>query len=671
MSTTEPAEDSTEQTKNRISDEDAVKKNETTVQYKQSDSREGSINFAKNDGGSGLLFSRDIQLSVNEGATCKPSKSIHPQNGLNQRENTQNVDALKPVYTLKQVNQNNSGEANQHRTAKIQRDFCHSPNSCYGRIYPSLSKFKTGDSDLKPLLPEKLRRTHQNIPYDLGNKRSATSPQINQGGTINTYSTKTFQRPMKRRRQTRFVTKKGHCNVRHGNVKDRLRYFADLFTSIVDLKWRYNVAIFVATYTSTWLVFAFLWWFVSFLRGDFDKMNSDEVCVIGIDSFMSAFLFSIETQVTIGYGTRAITDVCPEAIILLIVQSIFGSIVDAFMVGCMFVKISQPNKRAETLMFSEKSVISLRDGKMCLMFRVGDLRNSHIVEAQIRAKLIKSRQTQEGEFMALDQTDLDVGYTTGADRLFLVTPLIICHVIDEKSPFWNMSQFDLKEEEFEIVVILEGMVEATGMTCQARSSYVEDEVMWGQRFMPVLMLEKGFYDVNYSNFHDHFEVDTPDISAKEQQTMKQLPQESGKENSCEQLVRTRQMIVQSSRSSKLVPREPTVLETSNSILSASNSSQKVDRLTDHWEAEKNEDSALVSQNQNNNNLPHYVQTSPTNGRTSSRTKLGISRNRAYDKSPTKESLLSNSNEPLSSRRKQQMNIPNGVIPDYVIDDLEF
>ena len=43
-----------------------------------------------------------------------------------------------------------------------------------------------------------------------------------------------------------------------------------------------------------------------------------------------------------------------------------------------------------------------------------------------------------------------------------VTPLIIAHVVDEKSPFWNMSAEDLSNEEFEIVVILEGMVEATG-----------------------------------------------------------------------------------------------------------------------------------------------------------------------------------------------------------------
>ncbi|CBY12329.1 unnamed protein product, partial [Oikopleura dioica] len=242
-----------------------------------------------------------------------------------------------------------------------------------------------------------------------------------------------------------------------------------------------------------------------------NKGITPEVCVYGIDSFTAAFLYSIETQVTIGYGTRVITDKCPEAILLLIVQSILGSIVDAFMVGCMFVKISQPKKRTETIVFSKNAVICTRDGKLTFMFRVGDLRNSHIVEAQIRAKLIKSRQTAEGEFMPLDQTDLNVltnlyfsknssfilkvGFDTGDDRLFLVTPLMISHTIDEKSPFWEMSQESLQREEFEIVVILEGMVEATGMTCQARSSYIEDEVLWGHRFEPVLLQAETYYEV--------------------------------------------------------------------------------------------------------------------------------------------------------------------------------
>ena len=107
----------------------------------------------------------------------------------------------------------------------------------------------------------------------------------------------------------------------------------------------------------------------------------------------------------------------------------------------------------------------MRDGKLCLMFRVGDLRKSHIVEASIRAKLIKSKQTSEGEFIPLNQTDINVGYYTGDDRLFLVSPLIISHEINQQSPFWEISKAQLPKEELEIVVILEGMVEATGKMC--------------------------------------------------------------------------------------------------------------------------------------------------------------------------------------------------------------
>lgn len=67
-----------------------------------------------------------------------------------------------------------------------------------------------------------------------------------------------------------------------------------------------------------------------------------------------------------------------------------------------------------------------------------------------------------GEFIPLDQTDISVGFETGDDRLFLVSPLVISHEIDAHSPFWDMSQAQLEKEDFEIVVILEGMVEATG-----------------------------------------------------------------------------------------------------------------------------------------------------------------------------------------------------------------
>ncbi|XP_066489980.1 G protein-activated inward rectifier potassium channel 1 [Tiliqua scincoides] len=325
----------------------------------------------------------------------------------------------------------------------------------------------------------------------------------------------------KKKRQ-RFVDKNGRCNVQHGNLgSETSRYLSDLFTTLVDLKWRWNLFIFILTYTVAWLFMASMWWVIAYMRGDLNRVHDEKYtpCVANVYNFPSAFLFFIETEATIGYGHRYITDKCPEGIILFLFQSILGSIVDAFLIGCMFIKMSQPKKRAETLMFSEHAAISMRDGKLTLMFRVGNLRNSHMVSAQIRCKLLKSRQTPEGEFLPLDQLELDVGFSTGADQLFLVSPLTICHVIDSKSPFYDLSQRSMQTEQFEIVVILEGIVETTGMTCQARTSYTEDEVLWGHRFFPVISLEEGFFKVDYSQFHATFEVPTPPYSVKEQEEM--------------------------------------------------------------------------------------------------------------------------------------------------------
>ncbi|XP_036601335.1 G protein-activated inward rectifier potassium channel 1 isoform X1 [Trichosurus vulpecula] len=330
------------------------------------------------------------------------------------------------------------------------------------------------------------------------------------------------QQLVPRKKRQRFVDKNGRCNVQHGNLgSETSRYLSDLFTTLVDLKWRWNLFIFILTYTVAWLFMASMWWVIAYTRGDLNKAHVGNYtpCVANVYNFPSAFLFFIETEATIGYGYRYITDKCPEGIILFLFQSILGSIVDAFLIGCMFIKMSQPKKRAETLMFSEHSVISMRDGKLTLMFRVGNLRNSHMVSAQIRCKLLKSRQTPEGEFLPLDQLELDVGFSTGADQLFLVSPLTICHVIDAKSPFYDLSQRSMQAEQFEIVVILEGIVETTGMTCQARTSYTEDEVLWGHRFFPVISLEEGFFKVDYSQFHATFEVPTPPYSVKEQEEM--------------------------------------------------------------------------------------------------------------------------------------------------------
>lgn len=278
--------------------------------------------------------------------------------------------------------------------------------------------------------------------------------------------------PPETREQLRYVSKDGKCRVNLCHISERGRFLSDIFTSFVDLQYRWFLFVFMMCYISTWFLFAGLYFLNASFRGDLgqerplstpeDRLIEQRPCYSGVDGFISALLFSVETQRTIGYGSRTVSPICYEGVLLVMMQCIVGSMIDALMVGCMFVKISRPKKRAETLLFSRTCVIANRDDQLCLMFRLGDLRESHMVDAKVRAKLIKSRQTAEGEFLPLEQTEIDLGYETGSDRLFLVEPQVIQHNIDSNSPLWELGPEQLRRQQFEIIVILEGIVEATG-----------------------------------------------------------------------------------------------------------------------------------------------------------------------------------------------------------------
>ncbi|XP_033909737.2 ATP-sensitive inward rectifier potassium channel 11-like [Acipenser ruthenus] len=318
-----------------------------------------------------------------------------------------------------------------------------------------------------------------------------------------------------KQRKARFVAKNGTCNVAQTNIQEQGRFLQDVFTTLVDFKWLYTLIIFTMSYLCSWLLFGMIWWLIAFAHGDLDQ-NSDSFvpCVTSIHSFSSAFLFSIEVQVTIGFGGRMITEECPAAILCLIVQNIVGLVINAIMLGCIFMKTAQAHRRAETLIFSKHAVIAIRDSKLCFMLRVGDLRKSMIISATIKMQVVRKTTTLEGEVVPLNQIDIEMENPVGTNAVFLVSPLIISHVIDKKSPLYEISASDLHHEDLEVVVILEGVVETTGITTQARTSYLAEEILWGQRFVPVVSEEEGRYSVDYSKFGNTVKVATPSCSAK-------------------------------------------------------------------------------------------------------------------------------------------------------------
>jgi potassium inwardly-rectifying channel subfamily J len=92
----------------------------------------------------------------------------------------------------------------------------------------------------------------------------------------------------------------------------------DFFTTLVDIKWRWTLLAFASAFIVTWISIACIWYSIAYSHGDIQyyenikleeellKNNETYVlskynpCVTEIFNFYSAFLFSLETQNTIG-----------------------------------------------------------------------------------------------------------------------------------------------------------------------------------------------------------------------------------------------------------------------------------------------------------------------------------------------------------------------------------
>ena len=170
-------------------------------------------------------------------------------------------------------------------------------------------------------------------------------------------------------------------------------------------------------------------------------------------------------------------------------------------------------------------LVGKRGNNLCLMFRLTDLRESQIVESHVRLHLFRNFE-ENGQIYPYHQQDLEVRYDWNSDcdkqdQLFLLTPLIIYHIIDENSPFYDFTPEILSSSSFELVVVLDGIVEATGMNTQAKTSYLPDEILWGYDFVNLMSGDNydgitGKFWVNFERHDDVVPVEIPKCSARDQ-----------------------------------------------------------------------------------------------------------------------------------------------------------
>ncbi|XP_030630713.1 inward rectifier potassium channel 16 [Chanos chanos] len=311
-------------------------------------------------------------------------------------------------------------------------------------------------------------------------------------------------------KKRRYVRKDGSCNAVFRHVPEEwLLYVTDIFTTLVEIKWRVMFLTFALSYILSWLFFGILFWIIALVHGDM-RDHTIEPCVYEVRSFTAAFLFSLETQTTIGYGSRGMSENCMVAIVVVTIQDVISVFIDTSIIGVVMAKMASARKRAQTVGFSNCAVINLRDGHMCLSWRVGDFRRNHMVEGTAQAKLICHTTHATGK--------VDMSYQTlelQESNIILATPTTIVHRIGPSSPFYRMSLQDLKKENFELVVSFSYTDNATGIMHQTRTSYIPNEILWGQVFQEVLRMTRRHYRVDYRLFNLTAKVRCPEVSAEE------------------------------------------------------------------------------------------------------------------------------------------------------------
>ena len=178
------------------------------------------------------------------------------------------------------------------------------------------------DSDLG-IIPVLLNRMKKKTPIQRIRKEPDTDEE-------SLYET-THQKVKKMNKKKRVVLKDGLTNVTYKNIsKKRRRYISDLYTTLLDSSWTYCVLMFTTSFYGSWIIFGGIYYLISFLHGDFLEENQASAasnatdkwvpCILETDGFAACFLFSLETQHTIGYGTRQTTTECPDAMFIMSVQ---------------------------------------------------------------------------------------------------------------------------------------------------------------------------------------------------------------------------------------------------------------------------------------------------------------------------------------------------------------
>mmetsp|Transcript_61972 Transcript_61972/g.191919 ORF Transcript_61972/g.191919 Transcript_61972/m.191919 type:complete len:407 (-) Transcript_61972:5-1225(-) len=317
---------------------------------------------------------------------------------------------------------------------------------------------------------------------------------------------------------------------------------SDVFHKLANMPLRYLLPMYAVIYIVFWILFAVWWWLAA----------GGDTCDAELMTFRRAYLLSLETMMTIGYGVpdpglRG----CHAGIFVLGAAALWESLLNAVIISVVYTRVSRAQGRATSVCFSEKAIICQIEGQSYFMFQVCDFRKHQLCEAHVRLYCVQHSETPEGvtfqtRAMRLQHPDDELG-----GMLLLALPQIVVHRIDAWSPlcppssrvcaggtsascFRSFTEVPqrasdaengqrelgkgvprppvpslmqiarhLSQAQMEVLCLVEGVEPATSGTLQARCSYTNDDIVFNASFQRcVSRAADGTCEVNLDAFHE-------------------------------------------------------------------------------------------------------------------------------------------------------------------------
>ena len=260
-------------------------------------------------------------------------------------------------------------------------------------------------------------------------------------------------------------------------------FFHDFYYKMLKISWINFIFASALSYLLLNLIFAMIYLF-----------SPAEILNARPESLWDSFIFSFQTSSTLGYGKLLPKTDITHAIVIL--DTLMGIFYVAIVTGMAFAKFARPSAK---IIFSNNIILSTFDGIPTLMFRLGNARDTHIINASLNVAVLIPHITKEGQTMSRFY-NLDLMSNNLPTFSLSWTAM---HQINQTSPLHGMNINQFKEKNILVFVSFTGIDDVLSQTVTSSYRYMNDQIIKAKHFSDIMHSnsDQNSYTIDFSKFH--------------------------------------------------------------------------------------------------------------------------------------------------------------------------